>query len=212
MPSPRKPTDPKHLVGKRPKAASRAYVLGLLREHSLMPEVPADIAAAVLEVMVNRGVLVENPKGHLEIAGKVGATLDLPDKSGPALRSAIVEMIGRDRRMMSVMGRLVQGSGARGSGAPSSSRGSAPARVDETKEAQRELDYALRTLKELEWHADDVVLSFGKESDAEGLLITEFVIGLVRQECEGLQGRIKQPEPKGTTRRQVRSDSGQPLH
>src|SRR5688572_17374623 len=176
MPSPRKPTDAEPRLGKRPEVASRSYVLGLLRERCLMPDVPEDVAGAVLDVLVHRGALTENPKGHLEIAGKEGATLDLPEQAGPALRNALVSLVGRDHQL-EILGQVVRGSGASGSGA-----GGPP--IDQAAVAKHRSDYAKKALRELEWDENGVIASFGEQLHEQASSIVRFVIERLRADIE----------------------------
>jgi hypothetical protein len=179
----RKPSEPEPRLGTRPRVASKSYVLGLLREYCLTPDVPSDVAQAVLEVMVHWGVLTENSQGHFEIAGKAATTLDLPDKAGSALKEALVGMLRRDRQLEMVFGRLVLGTRASGSGSPGSGGRFASSSISEDEQARRRRDQATRALVEMEWNADAIVAKFEEQLRDQATLIVSCVLQQMRLEA-----------------------------
>ena len=205
MPKPPSPRDDKKRLGPRPSKAGRTYVLELLREHCLMPDVPGSVADAVLQVLIRKGVLEEGPKGHFEVKGRQGATLELPQLAGRAVHRATCALLNRDPSL-SVLGRVVLGTGASGSGAV----GSGPSRGP-LEAATRRLASAEEDLKRLEWHKEDVVAGFGKDLESEGRVITEHVLEEMRQECDALERAVAVDKKKAKPMAKAVS-ARKPLH
>jgi len=166
---------------RKPKKADLYYVARLLKERSLIPEIPEEIAKTMVKWLSKIGFFTFSG-GHYDLAAKPGTTMMFPLEAVHELWRALCHF-QFDEKVQEIVFEWIQGTGMSGSGATGIDTSCVSTR------ASHNYSPSLKTIDDVErlkWYRDEYVMAFGGGKVAEQLV--DFAIEQWEKEAQGASG------------------------
>ena len=177
----------------RSSAASRAGALHLLRAYCLVPNLPADVATSILDLLLAVGFFSE-VKGQIDLVGKPGTTVRFPDDAGRVIHQALCSFTRSGPATF--LEYCMRGHGASGSGSHGSRWGSThgygPPVAHPPGAAQERLDRWL-------WDRDTLIASFPAKVRTAVSRVVDHVTDELRRDADRARGRPSDMPAQGAT-------------